>query len=143
MDWKSLDREPAQNFPEGSASHLSGHPPPTSLGWRGRGQEGIRELTSTSAANAAFRPSLVSQWKEKEEAERQAWDQTGIREAGRVARNESRKPNSCFKDRSRRVWGALKVDTGGNYPGWPHLEQDPTHLILDKQVTCPCLSLLT
>lgn len=24
-----------------------------------------------------------------------------------------------------------------------HLEQDPTHLILDKQVTCPCLSLLT
>lgn len=24
-----------------------------------------------------------------------------------------------------------------------HLEQDPIHLILDKQVTCPCLSFLS
>lgn len=37
----------------------------------------------------------------------------------------------------QRVWGALKVDTGGKRSRVAHLEQDPTHLILDKQVTCP------
>lgn len=38
------------------------------------GQKGIRELTSASAAHTAFRPSLVSKWKEREQVERQAWD---------------------------------------------------------------------
>lgn len=95
--------------------------------WAGMagGQEGIMELTSASAAHTAFQQSGL-QMEGGRKVERQGLGPDGDQgPRNSCTLNESRKPSSCFKDRSRRVWGTLKVDTGGKGPGWPTQNRTP------------------